>query len=364
MIASVGHSSCVKLLIDAGASLTARDSGGDTALHAAAAWSSGETVKLLLESGIGIGDRNTDNEFMALSMAAEWGAWGTLEAILLHRDHREYFVEEPERHPLLVDRGATIDKSESPGHRWLRTPMHIAIYFNEPEIVKYLLQQGANPNIYDLDGWPAISTAAERGYTDMVGWLAEAKADLEVTYKDQNLTTLHVAVSYPETVRVLIQHGADIGKISTDSRTPLDAAIFQNKPETVRVLLEEPKTKPDLSLSNTQKELRGAVIAGFTEVVGALLEAGADVNIVDEENQSLLCLAMKYSQEADIVRTILEYNPDLEISDHKQNTALHCITPVTSLEAVRRVVNAGGRLDAGLECQWDHTADRRYQSWA
>lgn len=43
----------------------------------------------------------------------------------------------------LVEHGADIDKRDQTGH----TPLHWAAYVNRFEIVRFLLEQGANPNV-------------------------------------------------------------------------------------------------------------------------------------------------------------------------------------------------------------------------
>ena len=221
----------------------------------------------------------------------------------------------------------------------------MAIYLKEPEMVKYFLQHGASPLVKDSEDWSAIYTASNYGYTDIVRMLAEAKADPNERCTNEMWTALHAANEFPETVRVLLQYGADMTKISASSLTPLDVSIEENQPKTIQVFLKEAKTTPDLSQIGTQRALQNAVAWGYTEVVGMVLEAGADVNAVDEDNYSLLSLAMMVPDAA-TVRKILEYSPDVLIGNHNQNTALHSIYKETPVESVRLVVNAGGRLEA------------------
>ncbi|EWZ02685.1 hypothetical protein FOYG_01914 [Fusarium oxysporum NRRL 32931] len=173
----------------------------------------------------------------------------------------------------------------------------------------------------------------------------EASAEVNATYFEAKSTPLHEATAYPEMVRLLLQHGADISKVNAYSRTALNYAICANSLAAVQIVLEETKAKFDLGAANIEPDLRVAVSSGWTEVVEALLEAGADVNAIDEENKSLLACAMTKGASIDMIRKVLEYNPDLELKDNKQNTALHCISTSTSLDTVRLVVNAGGKLN-------------------
>ncbi|KAI1010778.1 hypothetical protein LB503_004989 [Fusarium chuoi] len=178
----------------------------------------------------------------------------------------------------------------------------------------------------------------------MVQWLVAAKADANVVYTENKITPLHEAYPYPEIVRILLDHGADINKGNVESRTALNFAIRVNNLAPVQVLLDA-KTKPDINAATIYEDLRIVIPSGYIGIVEAMLEAGADVNNVNEKGESLLAYAIKLNASSVMVSKILEYNPDLDMRDKKENTALHCISKFTTLETVRLVVNAGGRLD-------------------
>ncbi|KAF5228396.1 hypothetical protein FANTH_14527 [Fusarium anthophilum] len=416
---------CAKVLIKAGANQATRNDPGLTPLHIAIVWASGETVEFLLHHGASFGDEDPENRG-ALDVAASWGSFMALEAILQRTDEEDRVNYPSDQYPvnkaaqyghkkcleillrhgfnpnivtstgetalisaikagrddickilldnkadpdltpensnpplihaismgdfgmvkLLIEHGATVDKREAPPDEgWSRTPLNVAADWSEPEIFQYLLEKGADPNARDSDGIPVIGAAISVEHTNMVKWLVEANAELNVSYFESKSTPLHEATAYPEMVRLLIQHGADINKVNGDSQTALSVAVSANHLETVQILLQESKTKPDLGTATIQRELRMAVVAGYTGVVEALLEAGADVNNVNEDGETLMISAIKNNASPDMVRKILEYNPDLELRDNKENTVLHHINPTTNLETTRLIVNAGGKLN-------------------
>ncbi|KAF4501632.1 ankyrin 1 [Fusarium agapanthi] len=418
------HLEVAKLLIDAGASPTAKNVHGYTPLHVATRWSSGETVELLLSCGAPIADKDSADR-TALEIAAIWGDFTTLEVMLSRKEEIERMFHDPDLHPvnlaveyenkkclalllshgfspnvatlkgdtalrmaiqntrldlckmllesnadpdltpdkantpliqaisegdldivkLLIENKATVDKREAPPHDgWSRTPLQVAVDWNRPEIVQYLLGKGADPDARDSDGIPIICAAVSGGHTNMVQWLVDANADVNVVYLDSKITSLHEAYPHPEIVRLLLEHGADINRGNADSRTALNFAIVTNNLATVQMLLEA-KTKPDINTDTIYWDLRIVITGGYIDIVEKMLEAGVDVNNVNEKGESLLAYAIKYNTPSGMIRKILEYNPDLEMRDKKENTALHCITRSTILETVRLVVNAGGRLD-------------------
>ncbi|KAF5537760.1 ankyrin 1 [Fusarium mexicanum] len=418
------HLEVAKLLVEVGASPTAKNVHGYTPLHVATRWSSGETVEFLLSCGASIADKDSAGR-TALEIAAIWGDFTTLEVMLSRKEEIERMFHEPDLHPvnlaveyenkkclalllshglspnvatskgdtalrmaiqnrrldlckmllesnadpdltpdkantpliqaisegdldivkLLIENKATIDKREAPpDDGWSRTPMQVAVDWNRPEIVQYLLEKGADPDARDSDGIPVIGSAVSGGHINMVQWLVDANADVNVSYYDNKVTPLHEACPHPEIVRLLLEHGADINKGNADSRTALNLAICANNLATVQVLLEA-KTKPDINADTIYWDLLTVIPVGYIDVVETMLEAGVDVNNVNEKGESLLAYAIKYNAPSGMIRKILEYNPDLERRDKKENTALHCISRLTTLETVRLVVNAGGRLD-------------------
>ena len=222
--------------------------------------------------------------------------------------------------------------------------MNLAACCGEADIVQYLLSKGADPHAADSDGWTPIWAAAHHGHADVVRLLVEAKADVNCVCTPQEWTPLHAAFNFLDTVRVLLECGADINKGSELSRTPLDCAIQGGYPETIRVLLGW-ASKPDLTTASALAALCEAAREGYTEVVSLVLEAGADVNVVDDENESLLSFAMRSGSDT-LVRKILEYRPDVDITDENEDTALYRITRSTSVESVRLLANAGAKLNA------------------
>ena len=58
-----------------------------------------------------------------------------------------------------------------------QTPLHYACKHGQAEAVKFLLAQGATPNVVNSQGWTALNIARGSGKTDCVYALLEARAD-------------------------------------------------------------------------------------------------------------------------------------------------------------------------------------------
>ncbi|KAF4999620.1 hypothetical protein FGRMN_2368 [Fusarium graminum] len=250
---------------------------------------------------------------------------------------------------LLLEYKADINKREPPGSGWSRTPLQAAIDWKDEPRIEYLIDHGAETNLKDSDSIYAVYSAAQSGLTAIVQKLVEAKADVNSASGSDGWTSAHTAYKYPETVAALIELGADLNITTVSGYTPLDVALDKGYPETVQIILEKSKIKFDFSLPGTQKALIGAVADSFVESVSAMLEAGADVNTIEvdndeNKNQPLTAIAMRSGDDA-MLRKLMEFRPDLNLVSDEQNTALHCISDVTPVSSVRLFVNAGGKLD-------------------
>jgi len=84
------------------------------------------------------------------------------------------------------------------------TPLHSAAAAHSREIVRLLLEQGAQPNARQHGGWTALHSAAENGDTEMV--------------------------------RDLLQHQADPLARSDGGKTPADVAEAKGKKEVLQLL--------------------------------------------------------------------------------------------------------------------------------
>ena len=222
-----GDRAAVKTLLKSGADLQARDESGDTPLMAAALNADVAVLELLLKAGA---DVNATNHA---------GATPLLRAATFEDKTR-----------LLVAKGADVKASSHTGNNALILAARQA---GNSRTVKFLLDQGVDPNVMNLFGATALMSAA-------------AAADLD-------------------SVRLLLDRGADVNLRPDPGtkeffwgglRTPLMWAAFQGDEGLLKLLLERGATVNDLV------ELGGALgqaaWGGHVGVARLLLDAGAQVD--------------------------------------------------------------------------------------
>lgn len=126
----------------------------------------------------------------------------------------------------------------------------------------------------------------------------------------------------------------------------LSAAVSVGDLAMIKLILSHEKAKPDL----TQLSFRNAVLDAtssnrpdINEILLFLLDAGADVDMRDDSDRTLLMRATAASIET--VRGILQYRPNLQARDANENTVMTCFTAGTTVEMLNLIVRCGGELD-------------------
>ncbi|OGM49646.1 hypothetical protein ABOM_001858 [Aspergillus bombycis] len=167
----------------------------------------------------------------------------------------------------LLDHGARVDirqytrscaDSKGPTFVGGRTPLHWAADSGtsaKGEIIKLLLDHGANPNAATSAGrpalqfvciqgdcWCAVNEAAHHNHTELLKVLLEYKPllDVNVDLKGDRKAPLHSAVSNrnAELMKLLLQNGADPDIGMFEDNTPLHLAAAMGWLEGINILLD------------------------------------------------------------------------------------------------------------------------------
>jgi len=151
-----------------------------------------------------------------------------------------------------------------------RTPLLIAAHESCEELVRLLLDHGADRAAADATnrGMTVLHYSSCQGHTDLVRLLIDAGANLN-TPDSKGYTALHLAAEWGEleVVRILLKAGADICLKNHDGFTPEyvepDPHVVSDEDhKEIRRLLEDARNKMPIELSSAEVKLKPPIDSG------------------------------------------------------------------------------------------------------
>ena len=115
--------------------------------------------------------------------------------------------------------------------------LHFAAQSGKMEIVKLLLEAGANKNILDNSGMTVLHKAASSNALDVFTYFVENGADINAVTKSGN-TPLHVATRSPGIITYCVKNGADIRARNKIGETFLHTCARVITPSMMEFLVE------------------------------------------------------------------------------------------------------------------------------
>ena len=185
----------VNLLIEKDAQINIKTKIGQKPLLIAATKGCKEIVEILLQNGIEVDDASEIDSTTALMKAAKYGHFDLVK--------------------MLLEKGAQINKRNRHGN----TALMFAVQNNQTEIVKQLLEAGSDINDKNILGYTPLLYALDYNQTDLVKYLIEKGADVNVETKN-DLSPLKIVQKAKDSVMVafLIEKGA-IEKVEKKKET-------------------------------------------------------------------------------------------------------------------------------------------------
>lgn len=248
-----------------------------------------------------------------------------------------------------------------------QTPLCFAAEEGNEDVVRILLDNGADVNARGGNPGNALCAASKTGQDEIIRILLENGAEINTRVDCGGFTTALGAASYyghEQTVRLLLENGAD----ATAQIDALYAASWQGHREVILLLLEK-GTDLDARNKSINRALEKVVRAADTntnvedirrvECVRVLLERGANVNYLVTEGESLLVLASSKGRKR-VVRMLLEKGAKVNARSRTFNnsTALQVASAQGNKEIVQMLLDYGakGMINQIQRCDHYHCA--------
>lgn len=317
-----GSANMAKLLLTRGSDPLASDHQGQTPITLASRQGHVKVISVLLDwaksqkpqTAVQMME-HVDNEGWTALRSAAWGGHGEVVRLLL-------------------DAGADVDGCDSEG----RTALRAAAWGGHEEIVLTLLDYGTQVDKADIKGRTPLIAAAYMGHHEAVEILLDHDAQVDLADGDGR-TALSVAAlcvptaagvkGYGEVASLLLERGADPGHRDHDGMTPLLLAAYEGHDDVVELLLEagadvDETASPEGNVSSAAAvtPLLAAAAMGHMKTVSRLLFWGAAVDAIDSEGRTALCLAAARGS-VEVVRALLDRGLDENHKDDLGWTPLH-----------------------------------------
>ena len=280
------------------------------------------------------------------------------------------------------------------------TPLFLAAALGKLDVLRSLIENGADINASTADNCTPLMIAIESGNINVATFLIEHGANVHLK-DDRGDTALHYAISRyilhncNDSLKVcscLIKHGADVNgcnnnKGPNNRRTPLMIASRYGRVDVMTLLI---KHGADVNLQDKEGEtaLHHAVDRhtplmlgsryGQVDVMTLLIKHRADVNLQDKNGETALHYAVDYAVDIDsdvscealrclienranvdavsnngctslmkaipepsVVTFLTEHGANIDLQDKNGDTALHYAVRGYSLEVVTHLVTLG-----------------------
>lgn len=278
-------------VLDYGYDINFKDDDGANLLHYAIYSNCPEIVKFLISKCV---DKEAKDNFGSTPLLNSAG-----------------YSENFEVFKAFIDSGCKTDVRSKDGESLIIT----AARNSNPEIIKYLLEEGFDIEDCDNEGFtPFLNAALWNSNIDVLDALVEARANITAKTKT-GMNALHLAARNENPVianyliRIFNTYDVDNDGISCIE----SALLFGKSSEVLSVFLRKER----------EEHIMAAAMNSNTDILEALLNSGYDANTTDCNGISVMMMAAKYNTNALVIATLIHYNANIDSLDNDGRSVLH-----------------------------------------
>ena len=236
----------------------------------------------------------------------------------------------------LLDNGADVNEPELPRgnvRNYGNTPILMASKAGAVEVVQALIERGANLEALPCQGYifTSLGTAIVQNNSELVKLLIENGANIGILKNISPDTALHIACRYDrlEMAEILIENGADYNEPAWaddyygSALTPLQSTIIRAASPKLAKLLIEKGADLEKQSSRGYTALHMAVFRDQFEIAEIIIKNGADVNFInfnaDGQNPLHLAATKNYPK---IIKMLIDYGAEIHARNIQGDDAL------------------------------------------
>ena len=324
--AAKGQEKIVNLLLSKGADPHLKNLMGKNLLHAAAEGGNTSIVRSMLSCNIGINSRDDDSSATPLIIAA-----------------RQNHVEVVK---YLLQKGANIFLTAGPNKK---NALHIASQYGSVEAIEMLLSYNLSPDSRDGEGNTPLACAAAFGQIESVNCLLKHEANPLLKSKDGR-SLLHFAAASGNVIIIetMLSKDLDIdSREKIEGLTPLMVSIANKKLEAAKYLLEKGADKSLKTTPGKLPLLSIASVAGSIAAVEMLLSHGCNIDARDSEGNTPLMHATRLGN-TEVVEYLLAQGANPLLRNTSDLGLLHLAALSDNVLTIKAVLSKN--LDINARC--------------
>ena len=352
-----GNEVIIETLLSSGLDIDSRGNDGTTPLMVAAAKGQEKTVNLLLSKGADPHLRNFMGRNL-LHAAAEGGNSSIMRSMLSYDIDINSKDDESSVTPLMIavkrnhvevvkyllQKGADISLTTESNKR---NALHIASQYGSVEAMEMLLSYDLRPDSRDVEGNTPLACAAASGQIEAVNCLLKHGADPFLKGK-HGRSLLHFAAQSDNVIIIetMLSKGLDIdSRGETQGETPLMLSIASGKLEAAKYLLEK---GADESLKSTPGKISLLSIAsgaGSIAAIEMLLSHGCNIDSRDGGGDTALMRAATLGN-TEVVEYLLAQGANPLLTNRSDLGLLHLAAASDNVLTIKAVLSKNFDINA------------------
>ena len=354
----MGEMEAAKLLIERGADLNVRQEDGGTPLHIAVTLGRAEIAELLIKEGADVAAKNRGGQVPASGLHIPWG----MLKFMMGMFDIKLEQKEVEAGRAKIAKMLNVEFTSKPQRA--ANDVWDAAFIGDLNMVKKSISDGMDVNARNpVSGDPILFTASLMGHTDIISFLLENGADINIQNREGN-TSLHAAafLGRAEAAELLLKHGINVQFRNIQGGSAMDnakldwettqailniirvievkkAEVLAGRAKIIRLLSGKMKDTPETV------NLWKASAVGNLAAIKTALDAGSDLKTLDPQYgiDPLGWAALNGQTEA--VKVLLEKGANIHNRHRDGSTALHSAAFLGHIDTVKLLLEKGADIN-------------------